>query len=84
MDVERYNAIRDLIQDAPSVDDVAHGMGERLSRIHWLAGYDARDIKFVMGGDGLGDVTFFVIDFNQVHTRCCLRRVLTTGLIVSR
>ncbi|EKM55040.1 uncharacterized protein PHACADRAFT_208569 [Phanerochaete carnosa HHB-10118-sp] len=58
------------------LNDVARGMGEVLGHIHWRLGYDARDIEFVMGGDGYHGVTFQVIDFNQ------MRRLEGTGVEV--
>ena len=54
--------------DLPTKEDVAAGMGEMLSRIHWIAGYDARDVEFVMAGaPDSAEVRFHLIDFNQVR-----------------
>ncbi|KAF8869604.1 hypothetical protein CPB85DRAFT_1357638 [Mucidula mucida] len=36
----------------PSVHEVAWGMGEMLARLHYRASVDARDVEFVLGGDG--------------------------------
>ncbi|OBZ74383.1 hypothetical protein A0H81_05758 [Grifola frondosa] len=49
------------------IAEIAQGMGEMLGSIHWVAGFDGRDIEFVMGGDGYGGVRYYVIDFNQMH-----------------
>lgn len=49
-----------------SFEEVVAGMGEMLSWIHWVAGYDGRDIEFVIAGAGFG-VRFCVIDFNQMR-----------------
>ncbi|KZT19422.1 hypothetical protein NEOLEDRAFT_1142100 [Neolentinus lepideus HHB14362 ss-1] len=52
----------------PPIEQIASGIGEMVSRIHWKAGYDANDIKFVMGGNGNGGIKLYVIDFNLVRT----------------
>lgn len=49
----------------PSAEEVALEMGDMLARIHWRAGFDARDVEFVMGDDMASSVAFYVIDFNQ-------------------
>lgn len=36
-----------------------------LGRIHWIPGYDGRDIEFVMAGSGLGLRYYVDIDFNK-------------------
>jgi hypothetical protein len=68
IDAARYTTL--LVQpnfpEMLPINQVAEGMGEMLARIHWMAGYDARDIEFVMGGSGYGGVKYYVIDFNQV------------------
>ena len=46
---------------------IMYGMGEMLGRLHWLGGYDGRDIEFVDGFSFSG-VSMNLIDFNQV---CC-------------
>jgi hypothetical protein len=51
----------------PDIQDILFGMGEMLGRLHWRAGYDARDVEFVMGGASFSGVALFVIDFNQVR-----------------
>ncbi len=67
LDVARYQALMKAYPDFEvTPEDVAKGMGETLGRIHLRAGYDARDIEFVLGGDGGGGFSFWVIDFNQV------------------
>lgn len=69
LDVGRFNMLRRDNEDLglPSAEEVALEMGDMLARIHWRAGFDARDVEFVMGGDGMtSSVTFYVIDFNQV------------------
>ncbi|KAK2462901.1 hypothetical protein APHAL10511_005099 [Amanita phalloides] len=69
LDVGRYQKAVDA--DAaglyPDVKDIAYGMGEMLGRLHGRAGYDGRDIEFVLGGRGFSDTSFYVIDFNQVR-----------------
>lgn len=65
IDVASYGLLLDnLAEDLLPIEVVAQGMGEMLSKIHWTAGYDARDIEFVMGGDAFG-VRYYAIDFNQ-------------------
>ncbi|OJT08508.1 hypothetical protein TRAPUB_582 [Trametes pubescens] len=67
IDVARYHLLLDnLAEDLLPKEVVAEGMGEMLSRIHWKAGYDARDIEFVMAGDAFG-VRYYVIDYNQMR-----------------
>jgi len=72
LDVGRYQKVVDADADEagcyPDVKDIAYGMGEMLGRLHGRAGYDGRDIEFVLGGRGFSDTSFYVIDFNQV---CC-------------
>jgi len=43
-------------------------MGEMLGRLHWRAGYDGRDVEFVMGGASFSGVAMYIIDFNQMRT----------------
>lgn len=69
LDVKRFNMLRHDNEDLglPSAEEVALEMGDMLARIHWRAGLDARDVEFIMGGDGItSSITFYVIDFNQV------------------
>jgi hypothetical protein len=70
LDVSRYRKMLDVAVDGdceyPSVEDIAYGMGEMLGRLHWHAGYDGRDVEFVMGGASFSGVTMYTIDFNQV------------------
>lgn len=37
-----------------------------LSKMHFRTGFDARDVEFVLGGDGWRGVKPFILDFNQV------------------
>lgn len=70
LDVARYTALcarPDIRAQLLPIEEVVGGMGEMLARVHWIAGYDARDIEFVMGGTGYGAVRYYVFDFNQVH-----------------
>ena len=70
LDVNRYRMIKESDHadecGYPDVQEIVFGMGEMLGRFHWRAGYDARDVEFVMGGASFSGVTLFVIDFNQV------------------
>lgn len=70
LDVDRYQMIKALDHadecGYPDVQEIVFGMGEMLGRLHWRAGYDARDVEFVMGGASFSGVALFVIDFNQV------------------
>lgn len=69
LDVERFNVLRHDNEDLglPSAEEVALEMGDMLASIHWRAGLDARNVEFIMGGDGItSSITFYVIDFNQV------------------
>jgi hypothetical protein len=71
LDVQRYEWLRATLNDKMQLDlssaeEVALEMGEMLGKIHWRGGYDARDVEFIVGGDGSTGVTFYVIDFNQV------------------
>jgi hypothetical protein len=54
LDVDRYRVIKESDHEDecgyPDVQDILFGMGEMLARLHWRAGYDARDVEFVMGG----------------------------------
>ncbi|KAA8913029.1 hypothetical protein FN846DRAFT_931516 [Sphaerosporella brunnea] len=72
LDVQRYQWLRATLSEEiqvhlPSAEEIALEMGEMLGRIHWHGGYDARDVEFIMGGDGFVGVTFYVIDFNQMR-----------------
>lgn len=68
LDIQRFGFLRHSLEDLdlPSAEEIALEMGDMLARIYWRAGYDARDVEFVMGGDGYSGVTFYVIDYNQV------------------
>ncbi|TFY65728.1 hypothetical protein EVG20_g5370 [Dentipellis fragilis] len=65
LDVHRYELLSSRLPALPRAQDVAAGMGEMLGIMHNLAGVDARDAEFVLGGDGAGGCTIFTIDFNQ-------------------
>ncbi|CDO74247.1 hypothetical protein BN946_scf184536.g2 [Trametes cinnabarina] len=65
LDADRYAMLRSYLTILPPASEVAEGMGEMLGRMHNVAGVDARDVEFVLGGDGSGGYTFFIIDFNQ-------------------
>ncbi|KAF9046826.1 hypothetical protein BDZ89DRAFT_1108647 [Hymenopellis radicata] len=67
LDEGRYNTLASLFPRLPSVTEVVQGMAEMLARLHYRASMDARDVEFVLGGDGGSGFTFFVIDFNQVR-----------------
>jgi len=63
------------------VEEVVFGMGEMLGHLHWRAGYDGRDVEFVMGGASFSGVALFVIDFNQVRYSVCFHYVDITPFI---
>ncbi|KAJ7205302.1 hypothetical protein GGX14DRAFT_368238 [Mycena pura] len=67
LDEARYEALRGAVSDLPTLSEVAQGMGAMLALLHFRGLVDARDVEFVLGGDGYGDHTFYVIDFNQVR-----------------
>lgn len=70
LDAARYNNLRESTptnMELPDLLEVAAGMGEMLGRIHFMGGYDARDIEFVLGGDGFSGFSLYVIDFNQIY-----------------
>jgi hypothetical protein len=70
LDVSRYRKPLEVTAEGdcvyPSVEDIAYGMGEMLGFLHWRAGYDGRDVEFVMGGASFSGVAMYIIDFNQV------------------
>lgn len=76
LDEYRYNI---LDQNSPNrlkpISQVARGMGQILARLHHALGLDARDVEFVLGGDGGSNFTYFLIDFNQV---CSILRFRAT------
>jgi len=65
LDETRYTQLATLFQFLPPAAEVAREMGSMLSRLHHRASVDARDVEFVLGGDGGAGFTFFLIDFNQ-------------------
>ena len=74
VDIERYEYLRDTAQATlpgspplPPVLELVGYMGQTLGKIHFYAGYDARDVEFICGGDGWSEACFYVIDFNQVN-----------------
>ncbi|KAH0585317.1 hypothetical protein H2248_008558 [Termitomyces sp. 'cryptogamus'] len=51
LDVARYDLLcNECPNELDLKEEVAEGMGEMLARMHWIAGYDARDVEFVMAG----------------------------------
>jgi hypothetical protein len=49
---------------------LAASMGTALARVHFVAGFDGRDVEFVLGGatrHSNVEPAFFVIDFNQMR-----------------
>ncbi|GAQ78122.1 hypothetical protein KFL_000080260 [Klebsormidium nitens] len=53
------------------IAEIARDMGRLLSRIHFKAGFDGRDIEFVLGGhqsNPLRKIGFYCFDFNQLRT----------------
>lgn len=77
LDETRYTELTTSFQFLPLVIDVARAMGVMLSRLHHLASVDARDVEFILGGDGGAGFTFFLIDFNQVVRQSCILVLLT-------
>ena len=76
LDVSRYHKLLEVAVEEghclyPSVEDIAYGMGETLGHLHWRAGYDGRDIEFIMGGESFSGVALYIIDFNQVCRQSC-------------
>ncbi|KIY52170.1 hypothetical protein FISHEDRAFT_35658 [Fistulina hepatica ATCC 64428] len=68
LDAARYTQLRRRFpRELDSIENVAHGMGEMLGRLHGRAGVDGRDVEFVLGGDGMFGCSYWVIDFNQVR-----------------
>ena len=65
LDEARYTQLAELFTFLPSASDIARGMGSMLFRLHQRASVDARDVEFILGGDGGAGFTFFLIDFNQ-------------------
>jgi hypothetical protein len=70
LDVSRYRKLLETAVEGdceyPSVEDIVYGMGEMLGYVHWRAGYDGRDVEFIMGGASFSGVAMYIIDFNQV------------------
>ncbi|KAI9059095.1 hypothetical protein FKP32DRAFT_1688223 [Trametes sanguinea] len=51
IDASRYQLLRKEFPDyLLPIEEVVEGMAATLSGIHWDAGYDARDVEFVMAG----------------------------------
>jgi len=69
LDVARYSRLVVALKhvEFPTAEILAKGMGEMVGRLHWHAGFDARDVEFVLGGLGFSDVAPYVIDFNQMR-----------------
>lgn len=53
----------------PVTADVARGMGEMLGHLHHTARVDARDMEFVLGGDGGDGCTYFIITDSPHRSR---------------
>ncbi|KDQ07935.1 hypothetical protein BOTBODRAFT_59671 [Botryobasidium botryosum FD-172 SS1] len=70
LDCTRYKLLTETAKhcEFPSMELIAFGMGEMVGRLHWFAGYDARDIEFVLGGQSFSGVLTHVIDFNQMRS----------------
>lgn len=67
LDVARYTHLRDSSDvEFPELSEVAEGIGEMLGRFHFIGGYNARDVEFVLGGNVYTGFSFYLIDFNQV------------------
>lgn len=68
LDRARYKLLKDKAADFDlvSMEDIAVGMGEMLGRVDFLAGFDGRDVEFVLGGETFSGVSLYVIDFNQL------------------
>ncbi|KAJ7778718.1 hypothetical protein DFH07DRAFT_865453 [Mycena maculata] len=68
IDVARYKAMQTQFGETLfTLDEAVEGIGEMLSRVHWIAGFDARDVEFAMAGSPLvGAVRYYIIDFNQM------------------
>ena len=86
LDEARYTQLATVFQFLPSAIDVARAMGSMLFRLHHLASVDARDVEFVLGGDGGAGFTFFLIDFNQasrvVKRFCNFSICCTSGAVM--
>lgn len=67
IDLARYTTLAKTL-DLADIKEVIAGMGDMLARLHWRGNSDGRDIEWVLGGDGFGGISYFVIDFNQVHS----------------
>jgi hypothetical protein len=80
LDVARYRKIQNVAKLGEchyhSVEDITSGMGQTLGLVHWRAGFDARDVEFIMGGASFSGVELFMIDFNQVCFCSRLGRIM--------
>jgi hypothetical protein len=69
LDVSRHRKLLEVAVDGdcvyPSVEDIVYGMGEMLGHLHWRAGYDGRDVEFIMGGASFSGVAMYIIFFFQ-------------------
>ncbi|KZO98093.1 hypothetical protein CALVIDRAFT_562483 [Calocera viscosa TUFC12733] len=61
----QYADLCGAFSELESAKDVAKGMGDMLARIHWRAGFDARDVEFGMGGDGIQEITYYMRAFSK-------------------
>ena len=69
LDVSRYRKLWEMA--AYTLPSKKLGLGETLGCVHWRAGYDGRDVEFVMDGASFSGLVMYMIDFNQV-CRCLL------------
>jgi len=65
LDETRYTQLTTLFEFLPPAAEVARAIGSMLFCLHHRASVDARDVEFVLAGDGGAGFTFFLIDFNQ-------------------
>lgn len=65
LDETRYTQLAELFQLLPPASVIAGGMGSMLFWLHHNASIDARDVEFILGGDGGAGFRPFLIDFNQ-------------------
>ncbi|KZT62828.1 hypothetical protein CALCODRAFT_2217 [Calocera cornea HHB12733] len=68
IDPSQYAELRATFPMLESAENVARGMGDMLARIHWQTGFDARDVEFGMAGDGIQEIMYYVVDFNQASS----------------
>ena len=54
-------------------------MGETLGHLHWRAGYDGRDVEFIMGGP-VGHLSVAWLCTLLILIRCAANRALLPSL----